>query len=37
MFASFLYGLEEDQILILGISINLAGIMGCIVLGADRG
>ena len=33
MFASFLYGLEEDQILILGISINLAGIMGCIVLG----
>ena len=25
--------LEEDQILILGISINLAGIIGCIVLG----
>ena len=33
MFASFLYGLEEEQILILGISINLAGIIGCMVLG----
>ncbi len=33
MFASFLYGLEEEQILILGISINLAGIVGCVILG----
>ncbi len=33
MFASFLFGLEEKQILILGISINLAGIVGCVVLG----
>ena len=33
MFASFLYGLKEEQILILGISINLSGIIGCIILG----
>ena len=33
MFSSFLYGLEEEQILILGISINLTGFIGCIILG----
>ena len=33
MFASFLFGLTESQILFLGIFINLFGIVGCLTLG----
>ena len=33
MFASFLFGLTESEILFLGIFINLFGIFGCYVLG----
>ena len=34
MFASFLFGFTESQILFLGVFINLSGIVGCLVLGA---
>ncbi len=34
MFASFLFGLTESQILFLGVFINLSGIIGCLILGA---
>ena len=33
MFASFLFGFTESQILFLGIFINLSGIIGCLILG----
>ncbi len=33
MFASFLFGLSESQILFLGIFINLSGVIGCFLLG----
>jgi UMF1 family MFS transporter len=33
MFASFLFGFTESQILFLGVFINLFGIFGCLVLG----
>jgi UMF1 family MFS transporter len=33
MFAAFLFGLSEKEILILGVFINLSGIIGCIFLG----
>ena len=33
MFASFLFGLTESQILFLGVFINLSGIIGCLILG----
>ena len=32
MFASFLFGLSESQILFLGIFINLSGVIGCFLL-----
>ena len=34
MFASFLFGLRESEILFLGVFINLSGILGCIILGS---
>ncbi len=33
MFASFLFGFTESQILFLGVFINLSGIVGCLILG----
>ena len=33
MFASFLFGFTESQILFLGVFINLSGIIGCLILG----
>ncbi len=33
MFASFLYNFSETEILLLGIFINLSGIIGCIIFG----
>ena len=33
MFASFIFNLSEAQILLLGIFINLFGIIGCLILG----
>ena len=33
MFASFLFGLKESEILFLGVFINLFGIIGCLILG----
>ena len=33
MFASFLFGLSESEILLMGIFINLSGIFGCLTLG----
>ncbi len=33
MFASFLFGFSESQILFLGVFINLSGIIGCLILG----
>ena len=33
MFASFLFGLSESEILLMGIFINLSGILGCLTLG----
>lgn len=33
MFAAFLFNLSESQILLLGVFINLFGILGCVVLG----
>ena len=33
MFASFLFGLKESQILFMGIFINLSGIVGCLLFG----
>ena len=33
MFASFLFGLSEIEILLMGIFINLSGILGCLILG----
>ncbi len=34
MFASFLFGLKESEILFLGVFINLFGIIGCLILGS---
>tara|TARA_B100000287_G_scaffold68107_1_gene59662 strand:+ start:704 stop:1924 length:1221 start_codon:yes stop_codon:yes gene_type:complete len=34
MFASFLFGLKESEILFLGVFINLFGILGCLILGS---
>ena len=33
MFASFLFGLSESEILLMGVYINLSGILGCLILG----
>ena len=33
MFASFLFGFSESQILFLGVFINFSGIIGCLILG----
>ena len=33
MFASFLFGLSESEILLMGVFINLSGILGCLTLG----
>ncbi len=33
MFASFLFGLSESEILLMGVFINLSGIFGCLILG----
>ncbi len=33
MFASFLFGFTEPQIIFLGVFINLSGIIGCLILG----
>ncbi len=33
MFASFLFGLSESEILLMGVFINLSGILGCLILG----
>jgi UMF1 family MFS transporter len=34
MFAAFLFGLSELQILFLGVFINLFGIFGCLIIGS---
>jgi len=34
MFASFLFGLSESEILLMGVFINLSGILGCLTLGS---
>jgi UMF1 family MFS transporter len=33
MFASILFGLKETEILLMGVFINLRGVLGCLVLG----
>ena len=33
MFASFLFGLSESEVLLMGVFINLSGILGCLTLG----
>ena len=33
MFASFLFGLSESEVLLMGVFINLSGILGCLILG----
>jgi UMF1 family MFS transporter len=33
MFSSFLFGLSESEILLMGVFINLSGILGCLILG----
>jgi len=33
MFASILFGLKETEILLMGVFINLSGVLGCLVLG----
>lgn len=33
MFASFLYNFTESEILLLGVFINLSGVVGCIIFG----
>ena len=33
MFASFLYDFNESEILLLGVFINLSGVVGCIIFG----
>jgi len=34
MFASILFGLKETEILLMGVFINLSGVVGCLVLGS---
>ena len=34
MFASFLFQLSESEILLMGVFINLSGILGCLILGS---
>ena len=33
MFAAFIFGLSESEIIFLGIFINLSGIIGCLSFG----